>query len=160
MEKGQATAKQCQACHTFEKGGPNRVGPNLWSIVGGERGEGRNGFNFSAAMKAKGGKWTYDELNKFLANPREYIPGTAMTFAGLSRDPAAGRRDRLPAHAVRQSSAVAEGGGSRSGARRWGGACQARRGAQGAGACRPRRRSDRGVSVDLIRPGLSPAVSI
>jgi cytochrome c len=86
VEKGQATAKQCQACHTFEKGGPNRVGPNLWNIVGDERGKGRGGFNFSAAMKAKGGKWTFDELNKFLTNPRGYIPGTAMTFAGLSRE--------------------------------------------------------------------------
>lgn len=85
-EKGAATAKQCQACHTFEKGGPNRVGPNLWGVVGDERGQGRGGFNFSAAMKAKGGTWTYDELNKFLANPRGYIPGTNMTFAGLSRD--------------------------------------------------------------------------
>jgi cytochrome c len=85
VEKGQATAKQCQACHTFEKGGPNRVGPNLWNVVGGERGEGR-GFNFSAAMKAKGGKWTYDELDKFLADPRGYIPGTAMTFAGIKND--------------------------------------------------------------------------
>lgn len=86
VEKGQSTAKQCQACHTFEKGGPNRVGPNLWNIVGSPRGEGRGGFNFSAAMKAKGGTWTYDELNKFLAGPREYIPGTAMTFAGITRD--------------------------------------------------------------------------
>jgi cytochrome c len=86
VEKGQAAAKQCAACHTFEKGGPNRVGPNLYDIVGHERGTGRNGFNFSSAMKAKGGKWTYDELNKFLANPRGYIPGTNMTFAGLSRD--------------------------------------------------------------------------
>lgn len=85
-EKGAATAKQCQACHTFEKGGPNRVGPNLWNVVGDERGKGRGGFNFSAAMKAKGGEWTYDELNKFLANPRGYIPGTNMTFAGISRD--------------------------------------------------------------------------
>jgi cytochrome c len=85
VEKGEATAKQCQACHTFNKGGPNRVGPNLWGIVGDERGKDRGGFNFSAAMKAKGGKWTYDELNKFLANPRGYIPGTAMTFAGISR---------------------------------------------------------------------------
>ena len=85
MEKGQATAKQCQACHTFEKGGPNRVGPNLWGIVGDERGEGR-GFNFSAAMKAKGGNWTFDELYKFLTDPRGYIPGTAMTFAGLKRE--------------------------------------------------------------------------
>jgi cytochrome c len=84
IEKGQAAAKQCGACHTFEKGGPNRVGPNLYGIVGSERGEGR-GFNFSAAMKAKGGTWTFDELNKFLTNPRGYIPGTAMTFAGLSR---------------------------------------------------------------------------
>jgi cytochrome c len=86
VEKGQQTAKQCQACHTFEKGGPNRVGPNLWGIVGDNRGEGRGGFNFSAAMKAKGGKWTFDELNKFLTDPRAYIPGTAMTFAGLSRE--------------------------------------------------------------------------
>jgi cytochrome c len=82
-EKGQQAARQCQSCHTFEKGGPNRVGPNLWNVVGGERGEGR-GFNFSAAMKTKGGKWTYEELDKFLASPRSYIPGTAMTFAGIS----------------------------------------------------------------------------
>jgi len=85
-EKGQAAAKQCAACHTFEKGGPNRVGPNLYDIVGHERGTGRGGFNFSQAMKSKGGNWTYDELNKFLANPRGYIPGTNMTFAGLTRD--------------------------------------------------------------------------
>jgi cytochrome c len=85
VEKGKATAKQCQACHTFEKGGPNRVGPNLWNIVGSPRGEDRGGFNFSAAMKAKGGTWTFGELYAFLANPRGYIPGTNMTFAGLSR---------------------------------------------------------------------------
>jgi cytochrome c len=85
-EKGKSIAKQCQACHTFEKGGPNRVGPNLYNIVGSDRGEGRNGFNFSQAMKTKGGKWTFDELNKFLTDPRGYIPGTAMTFAGLKRD--------------------------------------------------------------------------
>ena len=85
VEKGQATARQCQACHTFDKGGPNRVGPNLYNIVGSPRGEARGGFNFSAAMKGKGGNWTFEELNKFLANPRGYIPGTAMTFAGLSR---------------------------------------------------------------------------
>ena len=84
VEKGQATAKQCGACHTFEKGGPNRVGPNLYGIVGRARAS-EAGFNYSAAMKAKGGTWTFGELYAFLANPRSYIPGTNMTFAGLSR---------------------------------------------------------------------------
>jgi len=84
VEKGQATAKQCQACHTFEKGGPNRVGPNLWNIVGRARAS-EPGFNYSAAMKAKGGNWSFGELYAFLANPRGYIAGTNMTFAGLSR---------------------------------------------------------------------------
>ena len=86
VEKGQAAVKVCQACHTFEKGGPNRVGPNLYDIVGHDRGTGRNGFNFSAAMKAKGGTWTFQDLNEFLKSPKGFVPGTAMGFAGLSKD--------------------------------------------------------------------------
>src|SRR6266853_6190617 len=85
VEKGAAAAKKCGACHTFEKGGPARVGPNLFGILNEKRGEGR-GFNFSAAMKAKGGTWTYDDLNKFIASPKGFIPGTAMGFAGISKD--------------------------------------------------------------------------
>jgi cytochrome c len=85
VNKGQATAKQCQACHTFEKGGPNRVGPNLWGVVDRPRAA-HPGFNYSAAMKAKGGKWTYEELDKFIDDPRGYISGTAMTFAGVKND--------------------------------------------------------------------------
>ena len=85
-EKGQAAAKVCTTCHTFEKNGPNRVGPNLYGILGDHKGEGRNGFNFSAAIKAKGGEWTYDDLNKFLTNPKGFIPGTAMGFAGIQKD--------------------------------------------------------------------------
>jgi cytochrome c len=84
-EKGQAAAKVCQTCHTFEKNGPNRVGPNLYGILGDHVGEGR-GFNFSAGMKAKGGTWNYDNLNAFIANPKAAIPGTAMGFAGIQKD--------------------------------------------------------------------------
>jgi cytochrome c len=86
VEKGAAAAKVCQTCHTFEKDGPNRVGPNLYNIVGDKKGEGRGGFNFSAAMKAKGGTWTFDDLNQFLINPKAFVPGTAMGFAGIQKD--------------------------------------------------------------------------
>src|SRR6195952_1671951 len=85
VEKGAASAKKCAACHTFEKDGPNRVGPNLDGVVGDHRGEGR-GFNFSAAMKAKGGTWTDQDLSQFISNPKGFVPGTAMGFAGIPKD--------------------------------------------------------------------------
>jgi cytochrome c len=84
VEKGETAAKKCVACHTFGKGEPNRVGPNLYGVVGRERGS-HAGFNYSAAMKAKPGKWTIEDLNAFLLNPKGFIPGTSMTFAGLPR---------------------------------------------------------------------------
>jgi cytochrome c len=82
-KRGESIAKVCQTCHTFEKSGPNKVGPNLWGVVGRPKVE--PGFNYSAAMKAKGGDWTIPELSDFLTSPRGYIPGTAMSFAGLPR---------------------------------------------------------------------------
>jgi cytochrome c len=85
VQKGEASAKKCAACHDFTKGGPNKVGPNLFGIVGDKKGEGR-GFNFSAPMKAKGGTWTIDDLNKFIDNPKGFVPGTAMGFAGIQKD--------------------------------------------------------------------------
>jgi len=84
VDKGEASAKKCAACHTFGKGEPNRVGPNLYGVVGRPKGT-EGGFDYSAAMKAKGGNWTFQDLNTFLTNPRAFVPGTKMTFAGLPR---------------------------------------------------------------------------
>lgn len=84
VEKGENAAKKCAACHTFSKGEPNRVGPNLYGVVGRDRGT-VSGFNYSAGMKAKPGKWTVEDLNAFLLNPKSFIPGTTMSFAGVPR---------------------------------------------------------------------------
>lgn len=84
VEKGETAARKCAACHTFGKGEPNKVGPNLYGLVGRDKAS-VAGFNYSAAMKAKGGKWTIEELNIYLTNPKGYVPGTTMAFAGLPR---------------------------------------------------------------------------
>ncbi|ACL55554.1 c-type cytochrome [Methylobacterium nodulans] len=80
--KGQSAAKKCAACHSFDKGGPNKVGPNLWGIVGRPKGS-HEGFNYSAAMKAKGGDWSYDDLDHFIHAPKGFVSGTIMAFAGV-----------------------------------------------------------------------------
>lgn len=83
VDAGKNVAKKCVACHTFDKGGPNRVGPNLWSIVGDEVAHERGGYAFSDALKKKGGTWTIDALNEWLWKPQAFVKGTKMTFAGL-----------------------------------------------------------------------------
>ncbi|MER8432291.1 c-type cytochrome [Mesorhizobium caraganae] len=89
VEQGAAVFKKCQACHSGEKGGPNKVGPDLWDIVDRPVAE-HEGFGYSAGMKdfSKGGaeKWTYDNLNHFITSPKKFVKGTAMGFAGLPKD--------------------------------------------------------------------------
>ena len=76
--------KKCKACHTTNEGGKNGIGPNLWDVVGRAKAA-RPGFRFSDALKGKGGAWTYDHLDRFLAKPKDFAPGTKMSFAGLKK---------------------------------------------------------------------------
>ena len=82
--RGENSAKKCATCHTFNKGGRNLVGPNLWAIVGRAKAA-EPGVNYSAALKAKGGNWTLEELNQFITNPKGMVPGTSMTFGGIPK---------------------------------------------------------------------------
>jgi cytochrome c len=85
-KQGEAETKPCQVCHTFTKGGANKIGPNLFEVVGQPIAEGRNGYAFSEALsKHKGEKWTVDNLNKWLFKPQSFAQGTKMTFAGLPK---------------------------------------------------------------------------
>ncbi len=83
-KKGQADTMKlgCVACHTFNEGGHAGIGPNLYAVVGAPHGH-MEGYAYSAALKAKQGAWTFDELNKWLTKPAAYAPGTKMTFAGV-----------------------------------------------------------------------------
>ncbi|MFM9844900.1 MAG: c-type cytochrome [Dongiaceae bacterium] len=79
---GEKLAKKCAACHSFDKGGPKKVGPNLWNIVGAKQAA-REDFAYSDALKALGKEWTFGELDQFLMSPKTYAAGTKMSFPGL-----------------------------------------------------------------------------
>jgi cytochrome c len=82
---GENIFKKCKACHTAEKGGANKVGPNLWDVVGRNHGA-VDGFNYSSAMQEHSGEaWTYQALSEFLKRPRDAIQGTKMNFAGIKK---------------------------------------------------------------------------
>lgn len=82
---GKKVAKKCKACHTFDNGGANKVGPNLWNLVNRPIAS-VAGFGYSGALQGLAGEaWTYDALNGFLTKPKDYAPGTKMSFGGLRK---------------------------------------------------------------------------
>jgi cytochrome c len=83
--KGETVFRQCTACHTPDKGGANKVGPNLWNVMGRAKGQ-VAGFAYSAGLKelaGKGEKWDFATMDKFIENPKGYIRGTSMSFGGI-----------------------------------------------------------------------------
>ena len=85
VKRGEVSHNKCIACHTFDKGGRNLVGPNLYGVIGRQKGT-EAGFNYSAAFKkAASGVWTPQDIYQFVKNPKAYIPGTSMTFPGIPR---------------------------------------------------------------------------
>src|SRR3990170_4085839 len=81
--RGADVAKKCAICHTFDKGGPNLIGPNLYGVLG-RKVASHEGYEYSDALKAKGGDWDYAQLDHMIENPNAYAPGTKMAlFPGL-----------------------------------------------------------------------------
>ncbi len=85
ISKGEAQFKKCAACHTIDKGGAAGIGPNLYGILGGPHAH-MQGFGYSDAMQATHGKiWDWDSLSHWIQNPKKYIPGNKMAFAGIGK---------------------------------------------------------------------------
>ena len=84
VEEGQAVAKKCVACHTFEEGGANKIGPALWGVLGRDIAS-VEGFAYSNALLEKEGVWDYENLYAFQGDPKGWAPGTKMAFAGIKK---------------------------------------------------------------------------
>jgi len=84
VARGEKLSKACAACHSFDNGGANMVGPNIYGVVGGPKAHSAS-FAYSDGMTSKGGSWDYDSLNKFLYKPKAFIDGTKMNYVGLKK---------------------------------------------------------------------------
>ncbi len=81
---GKKVAKKCVACHTFDKGGRAKVGPNLWEIVGRDKASISN-YRYSKSLAELGGQWTFEDLDAYITDPREFAPKNKMTFKGIRK---------------------------------------------------------------------------
>ena len=85
LAHGEKVFKKCSACHMIAADGKNKIGPNLWGVIG-RTAAAIDGYNYSKAMKAYAKEWTFEEMNSYLIKPQAYIKGTKMAFAGLRKE--------------------------------------------------------------------------